>query len=110
MSYARRTQRDTDAHQTAGISIDIMQYAFNTNGQQKNANTFPFYLARPRTARKHKINTKEHGEPVLYPFSGFHGYFVTQNLYTVPVVPAGGLNNSKIPKSGNPSQLINYPS
>jgi len=26
MSYARRTQCDTDAHQTAGISIDIIQY------------------------------------------------------------------------------------
>jgi hypothetical protein len=70
MLYVRSTQHDTALYLPKGISFNNLQYALNTNCQQTNAKTFPFYSARPRTATTHHVNTKEHDDHVLYPFSG----------------------------------------
>jgi hypothetical protein len=70
--YRRPTlnQHDTAKYLPKGISFNNMQHTLNTNCQRKNAKAFPFYSARPRTATKYQINTKEHAEHVLYPFIG----------------------------------------
>jgi hypothetical protein len=70
MSYVQSTQHDTNKYLPKGISFNNMQQALNTNCPQSNAKTFPCYLARLQTATTHHINTEEHDEHVLYPFSG----------------------------------------